>query len=375
MTPETTFPATHWARPLVQRLYERIFAVFHRCVREALDTRDVAIMRRRIQEALDVLNNPLSHPEVAAEFDTILKEYCARVTGGYIQASNSREFQENDWVRQQGRFAGFVGQKQEQGGSTSADKNATLKENHEGNQSPSRTGPAETRGEPQEVGRVLSKALEPTAADDGRGSPSSSRDVETRSLKDSRRLAQADQATLASLRAAHPEFSRDPDPKFPNDGGAEHVVQNIGDGLAHKYSTGFGHIIDGNGKYPPARAQEYLDRVQLINESFHAKIKVVGISEHNGTTGIATTMPWINGAGRNPSELQVGRMMAARGFEQTGYNEVFYNPSTRVLAHDAAPRNFILDQDGVVHPIDLGMQRIRSGGKIEVWIKAGGGFE
>ena len=75
MNATPTVHEIHWARPLVQRLYERIFAVFHRCVREALDTRDVAIMRRRIQEALDVLTDPLAHPEVAAELEAGLAEF------------------------------------------------------------------------------------------------------------------------------------------------------------------------------------------------------------------------------------------------------------------------------------------------------------
>ena len=365
----------HWARPLVKRLYERMFAVFYRCVREALDTPDAAIASQRVREALDVVHNPLSHPEVAAEFDAILEEYCARVTGGFVQASNSREFQENDWVRQQGRFAGFVGQKQEKGGSTSADKNATLKENHEGNPSTSRTGPAETRREPEAVGGHISRLLEQESAHDGSGVRRSDGDPESRSLEESYRLNHADQAAVSRLRAAHPELIKDPDPNLKDHGGAEHVVQIPGDGLAHKYSTGFGHIIDGTGKYPPARAQEYLDRVHLMNESFDSNIHVVGLSEYKGTHGIATTMPFIDSRGDHPTAAHVSQFMAARGFEQTGYNEVFYNPRTRVLASDARPDNFIWHSSGSVVPIDLGMQRVRPGGKIEAWLKDGGGFE
>lgn len=96
----------------------------------------------------------------------------------------------------------------------------------------------------------------------------------------------------------------------------------------------------------------YLRQMQLMNEMFGDGITVEGWLQGPGETGtrLITSQPWIQGA--NSTLEEIDTYMRRKSFLRM-YDGAWWHSSLEMLATDALPKNFITDDTGHVHPIDM----------------------
>ena len=146
------------------------------------------------------------------------------------------------------------------------------------------------------------------------------------------------------------------EPKFGS--GNEHEVWYDEDSsriIKATYPNKFGFTIGAGRDATPV---QYLDRLALQNEVFGDEICVEGVANELGRIRIVTSQPYIEGRPATAQEME-------EEFDRLGFrpltvdgNEIWYRLPDGVMAFDAHPRNFLTDDSGTVHPIDVNMVHV-----------------
>jgi hypothetical protein len=145
-------------------------------------------------------------------------------------------------------------------------------------------------------------------------------------------------------------------PRPADSKGQEHEVwfdDNSKRVLKATYPQSFGNIISEDGVGAPAA---YLERLALQNEFFGDDVRVERIVNENGKLRVVTSQPYITGKSATDSEIE--SYFENIGFKpySAGGKNFFYNPEHNLLAFDAHRGNLI-NQDGNIIPIDVGIQK------------------
>lgn len=138
--------------------------------------------------------------------------------------------------------------------------------------------------------------------------------------------------------------------------GAEHEVRfDLAAGRVVKFTLHPMEIIDRS------EIELYLERLALTNEVFGDDYKLAGWIEFPGEQGVrlVVTQPWYrtrNGAAVHPNDRQIWAYMTILGFLRVGEG-MYHHPQLRLAVSDAVGKNFVLDLDGAVKPVDLQVMR------------------
>lgn len=141
--------------------------------------------------------------------------------------------------------------------------------------------------------------------------------------------------------------------------GAEHetYVDVVG-GFAVKltHDGRFGHCLRREGAI--ATPIDYLQRLAWHNELFGDDISLHGVLENSAGLRLVSSQPWIvsNPVRLTPTQEEIDVFMADFGFTRSrcypdGF--IYFNPSAGLVIGDAQPTNLLLDETGIIRPIDL----------------------
>lgn len=160
-------------------------------------------------------------------------------------------------------------------------------------------------------------------------------------------------------------------PAAPVNGGGEHIVWRI-KGIPEKgvpdqalkatHPNSFGFVpkvgSDGVVDFRPANPAEWVQR-WAIHRFFGLKEKVLGFAKDiNGKLRGIKQGPWMpEGVARHPSSNSMMKWMKDNGFVEVvggrpGRWKAFFHPELKLIADDAKPMNFLI-QDGKVVPADV----------------------
>jgi hypothetical protein len=150
---------------------------------------------------------------------------------------------------------------------------------------------------------------------------------------------------------------------------SEHAVFQVRENRVWKVTRHGLYGLAPSAHFPsePHTPVEYLDRLALQNAYFEDDIRVLGygVTPRNELS-IVTSQPFVQAmvdAEGNPMQPDTDRdiapYMLVRGWSPSKHvriDETWYHPDG-LVANDAAARNFILQPDGSVAPIDLMLTR------------------
>lgn len=141
--------------------------------------------------------------------------------------------------------------------------------------------------------------------------------------------------------------------------GAEHETYfDSIDGVAIKltHDGRFGHCLRDEGSI--STPLDYLQRLAWHNELFGDDIALHGILENSAGIRLVSSQSWIvsHPAKLSPSQQEIDAFLGEFGFVRSqlypdGF--VYFNQESGLVIGDAQPANLLLDQDGVIRPIDL----------------------
>lgn len=141
--------------------------------------------------------------------------------------------------------------------------------------------------------------------------------------------------------------------------GAEHEVYFDEQGqrawkVTHDYR--FGHGLKEEGVL--ATPMDYLERLQWQNELFGDDIIFHGLLESSAGSRLVSSQSWVTGMPGRPVATQemIDAFLADFGFARStrypdGY--IYYSSAMNLVIGDAQPSNVLLDENGVLRPIDL----------------------
>jgi hypothetical protein len=120
------------------------------------------------------------------------------------------------------------------------------------------------------------------------------------------------------------------------------------------YPQQFGLALSADGKATPA---QYMERIELNNRFFGDDIRLEQLWNDGGRLRVVTSQPAVEAPAASDADIEA--FFADLGFEKVhrGEREFFYNPSEQVIAYDAHRGN-VLNDNGKILPIDVGMQRV-----------------
>lgn len=102
----------------------------------------------------------------------------------------------------------------------------------------------------------------------------------------------------------------------------------------------------------------YLQRLVWANQLFGDDIKIEGMVTLAGESAprVVTSQPWYRAdeTTPHPTQAQIDVYMRSKGFLKA-YDGAYLHETRDIVASDAIPKNFILDQEGHVHPVDVVM--------------------
>jgi hypothetical protein len=145
--------------------------------------------------------------------------------------------------------------------------------------------------------------------------------------------------------------------------GAEHsTFFDVADGVAFKvtFDGRFGHCLRDEGAI--ATPLDYLERLALHNELFADDILLHGLLESSSGMRLVSSQPWIVAPIEQPSPAQedIDLFLGEFGFVRSGAfpdGFVYFNAEADLVIGDAQPANVLIDEAGVLHPIDLVIAR------------------
>jgi hypothetical protein len=141
--------------------------------------------------------------------------------------------------------------------------------------------------------------------------------------------------------------------------GQEHTVSFSADQRVIKATRpekfhGFGFTL---GEDVGATPSEYLDRLNNHNRIFGDDIQMEYVAlTTDGALSIVTSQPFIKG--REGTQIEIDQYMAAKKFQKIK-NATYYNSSSNLAIHDLWPKNTRVDSNGILHPIDSNICRIK----------------
>ena len=119
----------------------------------------------------------------------------------------------------------------------------------------------------------------------------------------------------------------------------------------------YGYVPLENGSIRNATPGEYLDRLALHDEHFGDSSMFSGIVQRpGGEIRIRTEQPWVEKA-EAPSTEAIDRYMIDKGFSPHPTVQGMWQHPDGTIALDAERRNFAIDKNGNVQPLDLMVRR------------------
>lgn len=134
--------------------------------------------------------------------------------------------------------------------------------------------------------------------------------------------------------------------------GSEHEVWLAEDSLRVIKAT---HAGEFGRKFGPDRfasLEEYLERIQLLNEVFSMGWQIEGSCGEGGSLRIITSQPAY--FGKPPTLAEIRRFMQDRGFmfHRTRFGDAWFREEDGTLVSDAEPKNAVLTANGIM-PFDF----------------------
>lgn len=142
--------------------------------------------------------------------------------------------------------------------------------------------------------------------------------------------------------------------RTPDAGGQEHDVWFEVDRQQVWKATHYNRFGIWAGRGRPASPADYLMRIYLTQQVFGVAWNLEGCQEDPfGRLRVITTQPALKGAPATTEKISA--FFESLGFvrHHLGWRDVWVNRELSVVAEDAHPDNFVLDDQGTVIPIDI----------------------